>query len=463
MRKKNTRPATRSGEVFQSLSDYIEEEKQRDPGICILTYPYSFVWERVTDGAVREAWESYRVSSNVFAYVHVPFCSRECYFCGFYKLTGQPYSLIKAYLGNLQTEIEVAGTLLQKRRVLAVTIGGGTPSLLRPRDLAALLRDLTKKLNLATTCEVTVEVYPDRAATREKFAAMKEAGANRVSLGFQSLNDEIKRDCNRCDTIEQNLAAHHCARDVGFEEISIDLLCGLPQQTPEIWQDTVRRTIDLKPDQICFFPLSIRHPGIPFYEKMKQKLPSFETLKAMYFWAQGELITAGFQQVTRHNFKKPYHRGLYEYHQSLGTPCLGLGTNSISFLPGYIYKNVKGLDAYQQAVRAGELPVESGFDLVKHHEDANAFVIKRLTYLKVDKTEFQRRFGISFDETYPEQIEALASARLATNGVNTFQLTELGTYYTALAKRCFFSRRMHQLQTERLGRLKAPSRETPAR
>lgn len=445
------------------LSEYIEREIRRDPGICILSYPYSFAWGKISEVQIKTAWQAYAYEPQTFVYVHVPFCVRECYFCGFYKLTGQPYSTIKSYLADLHAEIDIAKPLLQDRQPLAVTIGGGTPSLLKPEDIGCLLSNLRKKLNLFPTYEITVEVYPDKSATPEKFTAMKEAGASRVSLGFQSLNDEMKRNCNRHDTVEQNLATYRYARDAGFEEITIDLLCGLPHQTLKAWQDTVRRSIDLGPDQICFFPVSIRHPGIPFYEKVKQKLPPFETLKTMYFWARRELIAAGFQQVTRHNFKKPYHRGLYEYYQSLGIPCLGLGTNSISFLPGYIYKNVKGLDAYGRAVNAGELPVDTGFGLVKHHEDANAFVIKRLTYLEVDKIEFKRRFEKGFDETYPQQIDSLTSAGLALNGEDAFKLTELGTYYTALVKRCFFSRRMHQLQTERLGRLKPPSRQPESR
>ena len=446
--------------MTQKISAYIKKELCRDPGICILTYPYSFAWEKIEGSQVETAWQEYQYEPHTFAYVHIPFCSRECYFCGFYKLTGQPYSTIESYLADLYEEVCIAKPLLQDRSLLAVTIGGGTPSLLKTPDLADLLSVLTKKLNLSSKCEVTVEVYPDKSASPEKFMAMKDSGANRVSLGFQSLNDVLKRKCNRFDTVEENMAAYHSARDAGFKDISVDLLCGLPDQSMEMWQDTVRRTIDLDSDQVCFFPVSIRHPGIPFYEKVKRKLPAFEILKNMYFWAREELMASGYQQVTRHNFKKPHQRGLYEYHQSMGTPCLGIGANSISTLPGYIYKNLNELDAYARSVRRGDLPIDTGFDLTKNLETANAFVIRRLTYLKVDKLEFNNRFGKNFDEIYPEQIGALTSTGLATNSSDIFKLTEQGTYYTALAKRCFFSKKMHRLQAERLGRLEPPTRET---
>jgi oxygen-independent coproporphyrinogen-3 oxidase len=445
--------------VVTDLGNYISKELGRDPGICILTYPYSFAWGEVSKDDVNNAWAMVSRMPNSFLYVNIPFCANECHFCGFYKLTGQPYSRIKAYLDDLFTEMEIAAPLLYGKKQLAATIGGGTPSLLKANELSMLLSKLTKTFDLDPDCEITVEVYPGSSATVEKFTAMKKSGANRISLGFQSLNDEMKRNCNRSDTVQQNLAAYRYARDVGFEQISIDLLCGLPNQTLEVWQDTVRRSIDLAPDQICFFPVSIRHPGIPFYEKVKQELPAFEILKTMYFWAREELIASGYQQVTRHNFKKPHHRGLYEYHQSLGTPGLGLGANSISYLPGMIYKNVRDLNGYSQAIHKAELPIEDGFDLVKNHEDANAFVVKRLTFLEVDKSEFRTRFQKNFDETYPEQIKALTQAGLVSDSSEKLRLTELGTYYTALVKRCFFSKRLHQLQTERLGRLNPPQRE----
>ncbi len=216
--------------------------------------------------------------------------------------------------------------------------------------------------------------------------------------------------------------------------------------------------IGLDLDQICIYPLSIRHPGIPFYEDIRETLPSFETLKNMYFWAREELISAGYEQVTRHNFMKEGHLGLYEYHQSLGTPCLGLGTNSISFLPGYTYKNVKDLEGYQSAVSRRRLPVETGYDLAANNEDANAYVVKRLTFLSVDKTHFKARFGRDFDTVYSDQIEALTDSGLVENSRTHFSLTSEGTYYTALVKRCFFSKKLHRLQMERLGCLKAPER-----
>ncbi|MBC8217765.1 MAG: coproporphyrinogen III oxidase family protein [Planctomycetes bacterium] len=437
---------------------YINQEMSRDPGICILTYPYSFAWEKTGEFEVRNAWKKYATDSDVFAYVHVPFCAQECHFCGFHKFIGRPYTVIREYLGRSYQEMEIASSLLQNRRPLAVTIGGGTPSMLRASDLARLVRSIRETLNVAETCELTMEVYPDKTASSERLAALKDAGCNRISLGFQSLSDQTKRACNRHDTVEQNLAAYQSAREVGFADITGDLLCGLPHQTTDMWQDSVRWLIDLGLDQICIYPLSIRHPGIPFYEKIREALPGFETLKKMYFWAREELISAGYQQATRHNFKKEHHKGLYEYHQSLGTPCLGIGTNSVSYLPGYTYKNVEGLEEYGSAVRKGRLPVDAGYDLMKNNEDANAFVIKRLTFLSVDKTEFKNRFGRAFDTAYHEQIEALTHSGLAKNGSTHFTLTVEGTYYTALVKRCFFGEKLHRLQTERLGRLKPPIR-----
>lgn len=437
---------------------YINHEKLRDPGICILTYPYSFAWEETSEAKVKAGSEKYGRRGGMFAYVHVPFCAQACHFCGFHKFIGKPYTVIREYLDHLYQEMEIPSSMLENKRPFAVTVGGGTPSMLRIADLARLVSNIRETLNVTETCELTMEVYPDKTATSDRLAALKGSGCNRISLGFQSLSDETKRACNRHDTVEQNLAAYKSAREVGFDDVSGDLLCGLPHQTKKMWQDSVRWLIDLDLDQICIYPLSIRHPGIPFYEKVRETLPSFETLKNMYFWAREELISAGYEQVTRHNFKKEDHRGLYEYHQSLGTPCLGLGTNSVSFLPGYTYKNVKDLEGYCSAISKGRLPVDTAYDLVKNSEDANAYVVKRLTFLSVDKTEFETLFGQEFDTVYPKQIEALTDSGLVDNGSTHFTLTPEGTYYTALVKRCFFGEKLHRLQNERIGRLEPPIR-----
>jgi len=443
---------------MSTIMQYINQEIKRDPGICILTYPYSFAWKETSEVEIKEVWAQLDSYDEVVAYVHIPFCSRECFFCGFHKFVGKDYTTIKTYLEDLYAEIEIASLLLKKQSPLAISVGGGSPSLLKANDIARLLRNLDKFVGIEKSCEVTIEVYPDKNATLEKLSAMSASGANKISLGFQSLDNKLKNICNRHDTVNDNFISYENARKAGFNDISIDLLCGLPQQTMEMWQDSVKQTVELDPEQICFFPLSIRHPGIPFYDKVKHTLPAFEVLKKMYFWARENLIRAGYTQVTRHNFKKEHSHGLYEYHQSLGTPCLGLGVNSISFLPGYTYKNVKGLEEYSNRVHKKQLPVDTGFDLVENAEDANAFVVKRLTYLSVDKNEFNFRFQKDFDTIYKRQIDALSQFGLTNNNNSHFTLTEEGTYYTALVKRCFFSEKLHRLQTERLGRLKPPIR-----
>jgi len=180
----------------------------------------------------------------------------------------------------------------------------------------------------------------------------------------------------------------------------------------------------------------------------------------MYYYGCEALVSAGYEQVTRHNFEKPGKRYLYDYHYSLATPLLGLGANSISYYPGFIYKNLPELDKYQKAVHKDMLPVKSGFDLEANGEEANFYMVKRLTYMKIHKSDFKKRFGTEIEKYYPEQVDALTKAALVEVDSDYFKLTDKGKYYTALVKRCFFNPLLHKRQFDRYGKKSVPDRET---
>ncbi|MHC5058284.1 MAG: hypothetical protein ACYTKD_26815 [Planctomycetota bacterium] len=183
----------------------------------------------------------------------------------------------------------------------------------------------------------------------------------------------------------------------------------------------------------------------------------------MYWHARDAFLSAGYGQATRHSFEMPGRRYQYEFHYSLGTPLLGLGANSISYVPEFIYKNVSELDAYASAIRKGELPAQSGLDLAASGEEANNYMVKRLTYLSVDKADFRRRFGQDIEHLYPEQTEALVEAGLVETDSEELRLTETGIYYTALVKRCFFGQWVHEEKAKRVGNAAPPERERQPR
>lgn len=304
-----------------------------------------------------------RPAGKRLAYLHVPFCANHCLFCGFYRNAHTP-DAASSYADLLIEEIErdAASAAARSQAVHAVYLGGGTPSALSARDLSRILGAVKRALPLDPACEITLEgriIHFDA----EKIDASLEAGVNRISIGLQSFDTDVRRRQGRRASKEEAIGFLEAVRDRDGAALVIDLLYGLPGQTDAVWREDLRIAADLAPDGIDLYGLNLI-PGTPLHRAIGAgKFPAAATLKefgAMYRVGVEALAAEGWTQISNsHWARTPRERNLYNLSIKEGADCLAYGSGAGGKLGRYSYTLMADLDAYGAAVRAGRKPIEA--------------------------------------------------------------------------------------------------------
>ena len=429
---------------LETIRTRLISDLSRDPGILILAYPYARTWKQLGNTRVKDCWTNVTPGDSAAIYVHIPFCRRKCKFCDFLAYYGRSEDEIARYLELLSSEINLTSAIASYVNVSTVHLGGGTPSLLSPQQVYSLIQDIRSNFRIESDTQVTLEVFPDEYVTKEHLAAWESAGVTRLSFGFQFFDNQLKRNLNRSDLAADNLRLFRDAKAVGYDDVNIDLMCGLPEQSPTSWSGTVLQTIALNPTHVCVFPVSVRHPGIPLFKKQDQ-LPPKDKTRLMYDEAVQALLAAGYRRTTRHNFVKPAFEYRYERMIAELRPLIGLGANSISYAKDCIYRNHSDLSVYESSVRESRLPVRSGH-LFESVEQPHNYAVRQIEYLYLSGQDFERSFGTPLESALNSEIDILQEFGLARMMGKDLILTEDGIYYTSAVKRVFF----HQSAWNRL-------------
>ncbi|MQA28932.1 MAG: radical SAM family heme chaperone HemW, partial [Luteitalea sp.] len=229
-------------------------------------------------------------------YVHVPFCGAICNYCNFNRGLFDP--AVKArYVAALLTEIDRSGQVDPRREADSIFFGGGTPSLLEPGEIGAIVQACCGAFQLAPDSEVTLEANPE-SVTTERLAAYRAAGVNRISLGVQSFRDDELRRLSRLHGADRARAAYREARSAGFDNVSLDLMMWLPGQAVAEWLESVEQAIAAGPDHLSLYMLEV-YPNAPLKEEMARarwsQAPD-DDVAAMYIAAMERLEAAGYQQ-----------------------------------------------------------------------------------------------------------------------------------------------------------------------
>ncbi len=290
-------------------------------------------------------------------YIHAPFCGRKCLYCDFYsKVPGR--GEIEAYVGAVGVEAKLRadsqyGPLLYD----SIFLGGGTPSLLNSAQLEALFGHLRRNFRFSAETEITIECNPTsvQASLLETY---RSHGINRISLGVQTFNDAHLEELGRLHDREEALASFREIRIAGFENIGIDLIYGLPNQTLEEWHIDLVQAIDLGPAHISAYNLIIE-PNTPFgklYSQGRLELPPEEVQGEMYQTLNDQLSGAGYERYEISNFARPGYRCRHNLKYWNLEPYLGLGPAAVSFDGERRIKNEPDLDSYLKATAAGNIP-----------------------------------------------------------------------------------------------------------
>lgn len=362
-------------------------------------------------------------------YVHIPFCRQKCYYCDFPSYAGRERYMAD-YIAALCQEIQVRGSFYKQKwnNPATVYIGGGTPTAL-PYDLMAKLLQKLQE-NLTAKYEFTVECNP--GTVDSKYLALLYAnGVNRLSLGVQSFNDEILRSIGRIHTGSEAGKAILMAKKIGFANINLDLMYGLPGQSLQDLKNSVVKAIDLKPEHISIYGLQLEEGTVFFKQQAAGKLilPTDAETEAMYDYMTSFLPKSGYLRYEISNFAKKGYESRHNMGYWQDVPYLGLGAAAHSYLAGQRYAASKDIARYIAGVRTGE------FALVKEEETNRKTSMEEFCFLAlrtaqgIDKKRFAQKFNCSIQSVYADVIAKMKAKELLYENETSLALTELGMKY----------------------------------
>jgi oxygen-independent coproporphyrinogen-3 oxidase len=362
-------------------------------------------------------------------YIHIPFCAKRCHYCDFNTYEGQEGlagDYVEALIKDLHSSVQ-AGIQAVDGGLRSVYFGGGTPSILEASQVRSLLVAVEASLGLAPGAELTLEVNPG-TADLEKFKALRAAGVNRLSFGFQAAQERHLQALGRIHSAQESEAAWALAREAGFDNLSLDLMFGLSGQTLEDWQESLAWALERRPEHISFYGLTIE-PGTRFHQWHEQgKLPvPGEDLQAdMYELGVNALAEAGLAQYEISNFARPGRASVHNQFYWLNRDTLGLGAGAWSFVDGRRYSRSKMPSAYIAEASQGRLgsPQDEALEGFDARAEA-AFLNLRLNE-GVDLADWRRRYGVDLIEEFgPRMATSLKAGCLEQVG-GRLRLTDSG-------------------------------------
>ena len=337
-------------------------------------------------------------------YIHIPFCRSKCDYCDFYSLSGREQDMDR-YQQALLAHIRRTAHSATDWFVDTIYFGGGTPSIYGAGRLEELLSLLRAHYRVADDAEITVEGNPD-SVDSSLLVPLRRAGFNRLSLGVQSACDRHLRALHRPHTFAQAQQAVAAARQAGMDNISLDLIYGLPHQSLCDWQHTVEQVLLLEPEHLSCYGLKVEE-HTPLYDRVLQgePLPDDDAQADMYLWTVHRLEQAGYHQYEISNFARPGRASRHNLRYWLTAPYLGFGPGAHSDFGDQRYSFVQNLDEYIHNVLSQQ-PVTDTRVSISLRERADEYLMLRLrTALGIDPTEYCRTFSMKF-----EPLEALFSS-----------------------------------------------------
>ncbi len=363
-----------------------------------------------------------RKNNALGLYLHIPFCRRKCLYCDFYSCAWANGKIPQVYVQRLCEELIRMAPNVGDRTVDTVYFGGGTPSLLSPAQFGQILRTIRHAYRLLPTAEITAECNPGTVSGKAAFAALRETGINRLSIGIQSTCDRELAALGRIHRYQQAKEAVRDARDAGFARLSLDVMYGIPEQTRESFRATLSDLLSLEPEHLSLYSL-ILEPGTPFYEEQNTlHLPNEDTVCDMTEEALKTLRSAGYERYEISNYARPGEQCRHNLHYWRLDDYLGFGPAAHSLLGNVRTGHRANLPAYL----AGEDLTEPEETLTPQ-ETRDEYVMLGLRLTDgIDKHEFYRRFSVSFDDVYGIRLRRYCDMGLAVSTPHSAYLTDAG-------------------------------------
>lgn len=330
-------------------------------------------------------------------YIHIPFCQSKCAYCDFYSLPKTDEPTMEEYQRALLAHIKAMAQVGRGFQVDSIYFGGGTPTLYGGKRIALLLQAVRKGFRVERDAEITVEGNPESASLKT-IQTLRKAGVNRISLGMQSANAKELLAVGRPHSPEETREAVARVKACQIQNLSLDLIYGLPHQTPESWSATLEEAIALEPQHLSCYGLKVEE-GTPLAKRVNQGeiLPSDETQAQLYLYTVQRLAQAGYAQYEISNFARS---GLHSRHNLgywMGKPYLGFGASASSDFGGCRYTMEGDIKRYCGCVLSGEREIFSAHDMMSQRDRQEEYLMLRLrTSFGIDPTHYEKTCQLDF-------------------------------------------------------------------
>ncbi len=392
------------------------------PGPRYTSYPPAtqFTTEVSNDIFEQQIRANNQSARDLSLYFHLPFCQTLCWFCGCTTVITTDQKKSGDYIKYLEREMDLTRPLLNpNRKVTQLHFGGGTPTFSLPDEIRRLGEMIRSRFAFAPDIEAGVEVDP-RRLTRDHLVALREVGFNRTSMGVQDNEAVVQKAVHRIQPFEMTKQTVEWMRELGFQSINIDLIYGLPYQTPVSFMKTVDEILSLQPDRFAVF----NYAHVPWM-KPAQKLfkteafPSPETKLEILKLTIEKLTSEGYIYIGMDHFaraedelavsqrQKTLQRNFQGYSTRGGADIYAFGMSAISQAEGFYWQNQKELPAYYASLDAGKLPFHRGYVLTEEDRIRRTTIMRLMCDLGLDFTAMSKRLGIDFKEHFAQEIESL--------------------------------------------------------
>lgn len=401
-------------------------KKYDRPGPRYTSYPTAVEFaETYTEADYRESLAAADAAAGepLSLYVHLPFCEERCSFCGCNVVITRKREVAAKYLGWLHREIDLLAEHLPRRRRLSqYHWGGGTPTYQNVAEMEALQRKVLEHFRVDSDAEVAIETDP-RVTSHAQMDLLKSLGFNRISMGVQDFTPEVQEAINRNQTERETRDHYDYCRKLGFHSINLDLIYGLPLQTPQAFDRNMDIVLGMRPDRVAVYSYAY----VPWIKANQKKidasrLPTPEEKLRLFCIARERFLDAGYVQIGMDHFalpddelaqavrKRRLFRNFMGYTVKMGTDMVGVGVSSIGDVRGSFAQNVKKLPTYYQALEAGRFPIERGYRLDRDDLIRREVITRIMCNFYLDRREVEEQFGIEFGSYFATELAELGAA-----------------------------------------------------
>ncbi|NLY70073.1 MAG: oxygen-independent coproporphyrinogen III oxidase [Clostridiales bacterium] len=362
-------------------------------------------------------------TNNLGLYIHIPFCIKKCKYCDFLSFSCSDEELLLAYVEALISEINRQSPKYAYT-VDSIFIGGGTPTLISAEYIWSILDEIYRSFKVDSDVEKTIESNP-KTLTIDKLKAYNQMRINRLSIGVQSLDDDLLNLLGRAHTTEDFYSNFHDARIVGFDNINVDLIFSIPGQTVPVWVKTLNKILELDPEHISFYSLQLEKDTefYKMYEEGKLDLIDEETDRLMYHKALTMMEQKGYIHYEISNASKPGYECRHNLKYWSMENYLGLGLGAHSYIDGYRFANVEDIKKYIESTDQVDWIHKNS-----ENDDITEYIITGLRKIEgISLKEFERIYRVNLYELYKETIDKhVNNGLLEIDTKGRLKLTKLG-------------------------------------